>query len=307
MTASRRVSFGHAKLGVPSLPHLPGPARSARRGPARRAGRPAALKMTTRQRQLAWQVAGVAALVAFSVAVSMLMSHGSSVLLSSSFPMGKQLITNERAYFDPHAPGTRTSQDWIVTSGSLFSYNGAGWTGVPDGVRPNATSSNGTDSAVFRAVTRRADFINVTVSFQLKIVGLVTTPRTPAGAFDGVHVFLRYQNYQDLYVVSVYRRDGMVAVKEKVPGGPSDGGTYYTLAEALHSIPIHAWVPIHVTIVTLTSKAVRISLIIGNHQVLKMTEPASRVPPILTAGRVGLRGDNCEFYFRDFAVKPATP
>lgn len=298
MTASRRTSSGHAKFGVASLPRLPIPARAT--------PRTAAPKMTL-LRQHAWQIAGVAALVAFSAAVSLLMSHGSAVMLSPSFPMGEKLITNEHAYFKPHALGTRTSQDWIVTSGSLFSYNGAGWTGVPDGVRPNATSSNGTDSAVFRVVTRRADFTNVTVSFQLKIARLVTTPRTPSNAFDGIHVFLRYQNYQDLYVVSVYRRDGMVAVKEKVPGGPSDGGTYYTLKEAPYRTPIHTWVPVNITIVTLTSKAVRIRLIIGNHQVLTMTEPASRVPPILSAGRVGLRGDNCEFYFRDFTVNRATP
>jgi hypothetical protein len=298
MTASHGTSSGDARLGVPPLPHLS--------GPAWRAGEPAAPKMT-RRRQLAWQIAGVAALVAFSLVVSLMMSHRSSVLLAPSFPKAEMLITNERAYFDPNAPGVRTSQDWQVTSGSLFSYEGAGWTGVPDGVRPDATSRNGTDSAVFRAVTRRADFTNVTVSFQLKVAELVTTQRTPAGAYDGVHVFLRYQNYQSLYAVSVYRRDGIVAVKEKLPGGPSDGGTYYTLAEAPYRIPLHTWVPIRVTIVTLTSKAIRISLIIRNRQILTTTEPASRVPPILSAGRVGLRGDNCEFYFRDFTVSPATP
>jgi hypothetical protein len=280
MTASHRTSSGDAELGVPLFPH--------RSGPAGRARQPAAPKMT-RRRQLTWQIAGVAALVAFSVALTMIMSHSSSVLLATSFPTTEKLITNERAYFDPHAPGVRTSEDWIVTSGSLFSYAGAGWTGVPDGVRPDATSRNGT------------------VSFQLKVAKLVTTQRTPAGAYDGVHVFLRYQNYQSLYAVSVYRRDGLVAVKEKLPGGPSDGGTYYTLTEAPYRIPLHTWVPIRVTIVTLTSKAVRIGLFIGGHQVLTTTEPASRVPPILPAGRVGLRGDNCDFYFRDFTVYRAQP
>ena len=298
MTASHRTSSGDAELGVPSFPH--------RSDPAGRARQPAAPKMT-RRRQLTWQIAGVAALVAFSVALTMIMSRSSSVLLATSFPTTEKLITNERAYFDPHAPGVRTSEDWIVTSGSLFSYAGAGWTGVPDGVRPDATSRNGTDSAVFRAVTRRNDFSNVAVSFQLKVAKLVTTQRTPAGAYDGVHVFLRYQNYQSLYAVSVYRRDGLVAVKEKLPGGPSDGGTYYTLTEAPYRIPLHTWVPIRVTIVTLTSKAVRIGLFIGGHQVLTTTEPASRVPPILPAGRVGLRGDNCDFYFRDFTVYRAQP
>ena len=96
-------------------------------------------------------------------------------------------------------------------------------------------------------------------------------------------------------------------IKEKLPGGPSDGGTYYTLRQAPYKIPPHTWVPIRVTIRTLTSKAVRIGLIISNHQVMTMTEPAGRVPPILSAGRVGIRGDNCEFYFRDFTVSSVSP
>lgn len=296
MTARHSTSSGDASIGVPSLPHLPGPTRRVRR--------PAAPGMT-RRRQLAWQAGGAAALVAFSVAVSLLMGHGSPVLLAASFPNAEKLITNERAYFDPHAPGVRTSQDWIVTSGSLFSYNGAGWTGVPDRMPPDATSSNGTDSAVFRAVTRRADFTNVTVSFQLNVAKLVATPQTPASAHDGVHVFLRYQSYKDLYAVSVYRRDGIVAMKEKLPGGSSDGGTYYTLAQAPYKIPLHKWVPIRVTIATLSSMAIRINLTINGHQVLTMAERPGHIPPILSAGRVGLRGDNCEFYFRDFTVYSA--
>lgn len=297
MTASHSTSSGEAKLQVPSLGHVPERARQRQRQ---------APPKLTRRRQLAWQVGGVAAIAAFAVAASMIMSHGSNVLLATSFPQGEQLITNERAYFDPHAPGARVSQDWMVTSGSLFSYNGVGWTGIPDDASPNAASSNGTDSAVFRAITRRADFSNVTVSFQLRIAELVHTRRTPPIAYDGVHVFLRYQNARALYAVSVYRRDGIVAVKEKLPGGTSNGGTYYTLAEKPYRIPLHTWVPISVTIVTLSrGDTVRVGLSINNHQVLTTTESGSRLAPILAAGRVGLRGDNCDFFFRDFTVSPA--
>jgi hypothetical protein len=231
--------------------------------------------------------------------------HGS--LLVASFPGGTELITNERAYFSPHAVGVHTSPTWIVSSGSLFSYDGTGWTGIPDSVAPNDNSSNSTDSAVFRAITRRADFTNVTVSFELRVLKLVSTKRTPATAYDGVHVFLRYQNPQELYAVSVYRRDGIVGVKEKTPGGPSNGGTYSTLAQMPYEIPLRVWVPIHVTIVTLVSGSVRINLDINGHQELTTTVPPSRSAPILGAGRVGLRGDNCEFFFRDFTVSAAAP
>jgi hypothetical protein len=255
-----------------------------------------------RERRI-WWICVLVALGTVSTVVGIILSRSSAPLLVASFPRAEKLITNERAYFDPHHLGIHTSPEWIVTSGSLFSYDGAGWTGVPDGVAPDITSSNGTDSAVFRAVTRRADFTNVAVSFSLKISSLVTTQRTPADAFDGVHVFVRYKNPRYLYVVSVYRRDGIVAVKEKIPGGPANGGTYFTLAQARYKIPLHNWVPVRVTIVTLADRAVRIQLILNGRQVLTMTDTGNRVSPIM-AGRVGLRGDNCEFFFRNFTVTP---
>jgi hypothetical protein len=254
-----------------------------------------------RERRIWWTCA-LAALGAVSAVVGIALSR-SAPMLVASFPKAETLITNERAYSAPDAPGIRTSPDWIVTSGSLFSYNGTGWTGVPDDVTPNSTSSNGTDSAVFRVVTRRADFTNVAVSFEPRISRLVTTQRTPANAYDGVHVFLRYQNQRYLYVVSVYRRDGIVAVKEKIPGGPAKGGTYFTLAEAPYRIPLYKWVPVRITIVTLTNNAVRIQLMVNGYQVLTVTDTRNRVPPIL-AGRAGLRGDNCEFFS---ATSPSAP
>jgi hypothetical protein len=281
MTASRQRS------PAGSRPRWPG-SRRARR--------------LQRRRARAWRAAGLIAAIAAATVIVVVLTQGSAPLLSLPFPKANKLITNERAYSDPKGPGVRVSRQWVVTSGSLFSRDGTGWTGVPDDIAPNAESTNGNDSAVFRAVTRQGGFTNATVSFQLRVTGLVTTSRTPAVAYDGVHVFLRYQNPQYLYVVSVFRRDGIVAVKEKIPGGPANGGTYYTLAEARHRVPMNQWVSVHVTIVTVARNAVRITLEIGTRQVLMATVPASRVPPILKPGRVGLRGDNTEFYFRDFEV-----
>jgi hypothetical protein len=269
-------------------------------------GPPRRLAWTLAWRRLAvWQRWAAVTVATLGAVAGVFLSQGSSPLLVTSFPSGERLITNERAYFSPHAPGIRTSPDWIVTSGSLFSDNGAGWTGVPDDVSPNVTSSNGTDSAVFRAVTRRADFLNVTVSFQLRISELVATKRTPAIPYDGVHVFLRYQSDRYLYVVSVYRRDGVVAVKEKVPGGPINGGTYFTLAQARYRMAMQQWIPVSVTVRTLSNNAVRFTVTISGHQVLTSTDERRSVAPILAPGRVGLRGDNCEFFFRDFTVTSA--
>jgi hypothetical protein len=262
-------------------------------------------KPARRGRATRWAVAA-AGLAAAGLAAGLLLAGGSPALLVATFPEKVRLITNERAYYDPHLAGVHVSPVWVVTSGSLFGVHGAGWTGVPDDASPNVSSSNGTDSAVFRAVTRRRNFGDVSVSFDLRAAGFVTTARTPATPYDGVHVFLRYQNQRYLYVVSVYRRDGIVAVKEKVPGGPANGGTYFTLGEAPYRIPMDKWVPVDVTIVTVAKDAVRIDLSINAHKVLSAMSTPAHVAPILKSGRVGLRGDNCQFYFRDFTVRPAS-
>lgn len=61
---------------------------------------------------------------------------------------------------------------------------------------------------------------------------------SPAVDWDGVHVFLRYQSQYRLDYASVNRRDGTAVTKKKRPGGPSNGGTYYTLgAEVAHAVP----------------------------------------------------------------------
>src|SRR5213078_4643678 len=78
----------------------------------------------SRRRRLSWQAGGLAALAAFSMVVIMILNSGSPALLATSFPKAEKLISNERAYFSPKAPGVHLSPDWMVTSGSLFSDNG---------------------------------------------------------------------------------------------------------------------------------------------------------------------------------------
>ena len=72
--------------------------------------------------------------------------------------------------------------------------------------------------------------------------GLVSTSSTPAVDWDGVHIFLRYQSEESLYYASVNRRDGHVVIKKKCIGGPSNGGTYYTLTDKSgHAFPTGSW------------------------------------------------------------------
>ena len=147
-----------------------------------------------------------------------------AVLFSDSLaqPTEGSLITNEYSHWNPGL-GVE-SPHWEMTSGSLFA---GGWTGVPDGCAPNRMSSNCTNSTVFRLNTKRFDFGSVRVDALLRGNGWAVTPGV---AWDGVHLWLRYRSEESLYYASVARRDGAVVVKKKCPGGPSNGGTYHTLA-----------------------------------------------------------------------------
>src|SRR6266536_4582807 len=124
------------------------------------------------------------------------------VLLRDGFDLG--LITSEYAYWNP-GQGV-SSPTWEMTSGALFSRGGRGWTGVPDTCSSlNAGSTSCTNSAVFRLNTKSYAFGNATVSFDLVNNSLVSTAATPAVAWDGVHIFLRYQSQYSLYYASVNR------------------------------------------------------------------------------------------------------
>jgi hypothetical protein len=213
-----------------------------------------------------------------------------------------RLVTNEHAYRHAGDDGVRTSPQWLVTSGSLFGTGTFLWSGVPDGGAPGPRSSPQTGSAVLRAVTVDDTYTDVDISFDLRVNNLTRTARTPSQDYDGVHVSLRYQNERLLYYVSVFRRDGVVAVKKKVPGGPSNGGTYSTLASD-DTLPraglLPGWRHVEVSIVGVTE--VLIELRIDGRRVLSATEKAADAP-IVWPGRVGIRGDNCDFYLRNFRV-----
>ena len=218
------------------------------------------------------------------------------------------LVTNAFAFLHPNDPQARLSPDWITTSGSLFARNGAGWTGVPDADNTGPYSDRFTDSAIFRLVTRRRDFGPVTVHLWVRLDPPVTTPSTPARAWDGGHVWLRYHSPQELYGLSFRRRDGTVVIKRKIPGvGPEnpakeDTGAYATLAEGRHAIPYGTWHQVTASAVNLPSGAVLLRLDIDGRRVLTARD---RTPGRLRQpGGVGLRADNTDMLFRDFRATP---
>jgi hypothetical protein len=214
------------------------------------------------------------------------------------------LVTNEWAFWNPLSPSRVTDPAWEMTSGSLFARNGRGWTGRIDDTAPDATSSKGTNSSVFRLTTRRSDFANARVDMKLVNLGFTSTPSTPPVAWDGVHVFLRYQAENSLYYASVNRRDGSLAIKKKVPGGPSNGGTYYTLASSgAGGFSVGAEQALAATVTTNSDGSVTLGLFAHGRLVLTATDRGTG-GPVIPSGKVGLRGDNTEFTFDDLMVTP---
>jgi hypothetical protein len=224
-------------------------------------------------------------------------------LFEDTFDGPDRLVTNEWAVRHPDDGNAVVSPDWYLTSGSLFTRDGSGWTGVPDRRSVDAASAEGTGSAVFRLVTRRRDFRDVSVSFSLRNDAVVSTGSTPPVAWDGVHVFLRYQSPYRLYSASVNRRDGIVVIKKKCPGGPSNGGTYYSLgAGTPYAVPYGRWQRILASVRNLTPESVELRLEIDGRIVAAAVDDGVGCEPIPSAGSVGIRGDNADFRLDDVVV-----
>jgi hypothetical protein len=218
------------------------------------------------------------------------------------------LVTNEYAHHHPDAPGVAESAEWIATSGSLFRAGSLLWSGLPDDRKPGPGSRTGTDSAVLRVVSRRANVGAagaLVVRLAVYASSFTSTGRTPQRPTDGVNVLLRYHSPQQTYAVSVLRRDGSVAIKKKTPGGPSNGGRYDTLATVAGTrgrlAGIGRWLNVEV-IMTAVGSSVRIVLRLDGRTRLVAVDSGVPDPALRAGGRLGLRGDNCDFYIRDLTV-----
>ena len=212
------------------------------------------------------------------------------------------LMTNEFAHFNPDKPGARFSRDWDVTSGSLFIRHGVGWSGVPDARSPNAGSTNGTGSSVFRMTTRRHDFQDFTVSLQVRNLGLISDGRSAPSEIDGIHVFLRWHSPNDLYAVSVNRRDDQVVVKKKSPRTPAGEGEYETLGHTKLPVAYGTWQAFSIRIRDSGRSRVVFTVGHGSRQILSAADSGAKSPVIPDEGAVGLRADNCNFEVKDFQV-----
>ena len=206
---------------------------------------------------------------------------------------------------DVAAPQTRGG--WKVTSGTLMTHEGDLWSGQPDEGPPDAEQGR-TGNAVLRVVTERQDFREMTVRLEMRTLALKTTSRTPEQSWDGVHLFLRYQNPDNTYTVDLMRRDGSVTIKRKTcddqgtvgQDEPCEGGEYSTLAEG--SLPRSMHWRRYVARVVDQHGGTKISLSVDGRPTLSVVDRASEA--LHGAGRVGLRGDNAEFIVRTFEVVP---
>jgi hypothetical protein len=219
------------------------------------------------------------------------------------FERPNSLVTNEYAYWHRDAPGVVNSPTWIMTSGSLFVRDHVAWTGVPDTASPGPASIDGTNSNIFRLLTRADDYGDATFGFRLRVLRFTSGPTSTRDNWDGVHVFVRYQNPALLYYVSVSRRDGTAAIKKKILGGDTNGGTYYTLATGTAPLRFGSWEAIRVSSRNNSDGSVTIRLFVDGRLLLTGRDTgAGDAPPITQPGRIGIRGDNTEFEFDDFSA-----
>jgi len=231
----------------------------------------------------------------------------SSTLFAPTVPDTNALVTNEYAFWNADDSGVVRSDEWEVNSGSLFSKvtedGPVYWTGAIDDGSPDAESARHTDSAIFRLTTARSDFGNVRVWFGLNLLRQTSTRSTPEQDWDGVHIFLHYQSEQSLYYASVARRDGAIVVKKKCPGGDSNGGTYYVLDEVAGApVPLGKWQEMSASVRSNSNGTVTFRVYRDDQLVLTALDAGIGCPVISDPGKTGLRGDNTEFYLRNFRV-----
>jgi hypothetical protein len=188
-----------------------------------------------------------------------------------------------------------------VTSGSFFADRGSGFSGVPDDVTPNALSTNGTGSAQLRVRSQRNNFNNVTVSFDLQAVAFFDRTGVSPKSTDGIGGILRSKSVSEEYLVLANRRDDTAAIVKLMPGR---GGLRSTeLASGPYVTRRNAVLHVQASVQTVRDGSVLIILMIDGSRVARARDDG-RIggPPIFGDGRVGLYGQNGEFYVRRFRV-----
>lgn len=235
----------------------------------------------------------------------------SDVLFADDFTGPDGLITNHYSRWSGDPTATQ-SPDWEMDSGSFFRKSDTGWTGVPTSNVPNKDASNGSGSNLFRLFTKRDDFRDVSVTFDLSQQRLHEgSAERPAVSWDGVKVYLRRQGGTSFYAAEVNRRQGNIIIQKKcdglLPGGESQaaGGTYFLLAQTSATQPalIHQWEKVGGVVATNADGSVTIQLLRRGAVALEVTDRGTGCAPNRLPGGVGIRGGNTGFNVDAFRVR----
>jgi hypothetical protein len=235
-----------------------------------------------------------------------------SVLLRDGFdrPNGPHdLIANEWAYWHPTDPLRVGSETWQLTSGSLLSVGGHGWTGVPDDRAPDRYSQSSTDSQVFRLNTARSDFGDVEQAVDVRINGFAGSRRFPALPWDGVVLWPRYVTEFHLYFAYLLRKDGRVAITKKCPGRVSggsvyNGGTYFDLTKERRFGPTipGRWYRLASSVQDNSDRSVTIRIFQNGRLAAQATDRGVGCAPMRAPTKLGIRSDNVDANFGNYQV-----
>jgi hypothetical protein len=227
------------------------------------------------------------------------------------------LIVNEWSYWNPHDSARVMSSAWQMTSGSLFSIDGIGWTGVPDDTPPDRYSQGHTDSQVFRMNTVRDDFGDVVQELDARINGFTGSANFPAVDWDGVVLWPRYVDEFHLYFAYLLRKDGRVAITKKCPGhlpGGSfyNGGSYFDLASERYfrSTVMGRWYRLASSAQDNSDGSVTVRTFQDGRLVAQATDHGLGCAPIRGPSRLGIRSDNVDAnltHYRVYELSPLLP
>lgn len=227
------------------------------------------------------------------------------------------LIVNEWSYWNPQDPARVVAPAWQMTSGSLFSVGGLGWTGIPDDVSTDRYSEAHTDSQVFRLNTTRGDFGDVVQEVDARINGFTGSVDFPALPWDGVVLWPRYVDEFHLYFAYLLRKDGRVQITKKCPGhlaGGSfyNGGSYFDLSAERYHGPtvIGRWYRLASSVQDNPDGSVTIRTFQDGRLAAQATDRGVGCAPIRAPTQLGIRADNVDAnlaHYRVYQLSPRLP
>lgn len=217
-----------------------------------------------------------------------------------------------------------TSPYWWVNSGAYMKIDGATgstakgsldntnpWRVLYSAANPTDTDNGYHPQNIFRLVTKDASFQNLRQEAYFKITKDNLSSSSNRNASNGLLLFNRYQNGQNLYYTGV-RVDGSAVIKKK------KGGTYTTLVQK-HGVfpgtydtskkdsllPKDVWIGLRSEVRDNADGSVNVKLYMDKGQTGRWTliaEATDKSDTIKGAGSGGIRTDFMDVSFDDFKL-----